>query len=576
MITSRRILKAGGIAVIAALIAGGSWLLLRNRPDRDSASAGLKVPSSIAEERSAPSTGLVETAATRRVVPMSAAGPVIFVVRDAHASVPIKGAQVFEVADPQGKSAQDLVGVTDESGRAAVQTVHRYCLVVATGYAKSLIIRPDNSRPPAEVEVGLYPAGVIRGRVVDVDGSPISGISLRANQWHTAFSPDKLSEQPLSDAGIAASTFTSVEGLFKLDGLRVGQEYVIESNALGYYLSRPPRYVAQPEATADEAVISLLPVYAWALVLDHLPRNWPLGFKINVTPPPELIRVDELFRTIPEIAPVSPQQDGWIRAVLAASASAAYPKGSMVTYGCAVLPRGQFAHTFAGPPAIVSMQTQCPGLGDTHTPPITWCRVSSWGAGALTVVDLEAALSAGAYYSVSVRFKKPNGEPAGFVPACRLIETDDTFAKPKEMGCRWIITTEAGESEAVIRVPAGDYVLAPRYDAPWGTLPLSFDRFELRVKENAAVAIAMDKPIALIELRVVDRYGFGVDSFNIRSPTLNGPLQLSAKPLFAVPRSVWSCQINPIGYSKSEEAERAFQLALGQVNHIEIVLSSFR
>ena len=163
----------------------------------------------------------------------------------------------------------------------AVQLVR----VEAAGYRTVWRVAP----PPGEDEdhvVRLVPGGAVSGRVVDAAGRPVAGATvhaaLDAGGWldptfapRVVALPDHLDSRSLfgrggthpecaaADAWATLETRTGADGRFRLEGMGLGERYVLGATAPGHAASKPhPGVRVRGEPPVPEVVLRLEPACA--------------------------------------------------------------------------------------------------------------------------------------------------------------------------------------------------------------------------------------------------------------------------------------------------------------------------
>lgn len=573
--------RAKGLIVVIAVIAAavGAYLLIPSETEGPAIIRSPDVAKSVPAVTPAARDGR-DTTPSRPVqqsppIQSVTAGQYLLVIA-ADSSRPIEDARIHGVRNPQDKVPEEVLGATDASGRWKVPGRYPYLLIVADGYAQSFLRSPDPIVSGSDVEVRLPRNGVIRGHIVDSSGRPVPAVALCATQKHLSFTPEALTEHVLADSGIANAVVSSPDGAFVIEGLRADEEYHLESGAIEYYFSRTPVYRAATPDTAPDTLITLLPVYAWAVVARHMSHNMPRMIGASVSLPEGLMMASDIRRSAPGVSEVSPQQSEWIRKRLASLVTAVDPSDRLLASGAAVRLNGSVGDSVVIA-ANLPMSTTCgAGLQSVSIPNLRVCRLAAWTGGCASIVDMDDSFAALGYYRVDLRFVKTEGGSAGFVPPCVVVEVDGPQLERKKGGCEWVISSDLSTSEARLRLPRGTYAVVPKYDGPWGRVPFSFSRVNLEVSKDDAVEIRLDKSVALVELEVADGFGLPLSTFGIQSPTLTVVMGLDSGSVFAVPSEKWRCRIRPIGYTVVDEPEQSFDLKLGTINRVRVVLSKFR
>lgn len=124
-----------------------------------------------------------DRAESEHMLSMNRAGKIRAKVVDAATGRPVYGARVMTGDGPSDDTPRDWTddrGIADITGVASggtVTTVH------ASGFAPTLSIVVVKVGETVDVEFALTPESVIKGRVEDEHGDPISGVEIIATQW---------------------------------------------------------------------------------------------------------------------------------------------------------------------------------------------------------------------------------------------------------------------------------------------------------------------------------------------------------------------------------------------------------
>lgn len=245
--------QAIAVGVVVLLAGVGGWSLFRVDRDRTDQKAR-----NMGSDGEPPTRRVDSTLATRPVGradpdrpgptrPEGSTGRGVLVV-DRETKETVSGADVEAYrASTRGIASPGLAEPsvsTGADGRATLSALEDASLVVhvvATGYAAGRVLAPPGK---TEIVVRLRRATSIGGRVRSVDGSPVSGIQLRA----IADSDPMLSPTTLRTVGVGAASadlpiqaITGSDGSFRFPNARSGMLHTIFVDSREWIMVSPPR-----------------------------------------------------------------------------------------------------------------------------------------------------------------------------------------------------------------------------------------------------------------------------------------------------------------------------------------------